>query len=33
MKIICQTVGKAFLKQEGISSGTCETMEDFNGTN
>lgn len=33
MKIICQTVGKAFLKQEGISSGTCETMEDFDGTN
>ena len=33
MKIICQTVGKAFLKQEGISSGTCEIMEDFNGTN
>lgn len=33
MKIICQTVGKAFLKQEGISSGTCETMEDFNGIN
>lgn len=33
MKIICQTVGKAFLKQEGISSGSCETMEDFNGTN
>lgn len=33
IKIICQTVGKAFLKQEGISSGTCETMEDFNGTN
>lgn len=33
MKIICQTVGKAFLKREGISSGTCETMEDFNGTN
>ena len=33
MKIICQTVAKAFLKQEGISSGTCETMEDFDGTN
>lgn len=33
MKIICQTVRKAFLKQEGISSGTCETMEDFDGTN
>ena len=33
LKIICQTVGKAFLKQEGISSETCETMEDFNGTN
>lgn len=33
LKIICQTVGKAFLKQEGISSGTCDTMEDFDGTN
>lgn len=33
LKIIWQTVGKAFLKQEGISSQTCDTMEDFNGTN
>lgn len=33
LKIIFQTVGKAFLKQEGISSGTCDTMEDFDGTN
>lgn len=33
VKIIFQTVGKAFLKQEGISSETCDTMEDFNGTN
>lgn len=33
LKIICQTVGKAFLKQEGISSETCDTMEDFDGTN
>ncbi len=33
LKIICQTIGKAFLKQEGISSETCDTMEDFDGTN
>lgn len=33
LKIICQTVGKAFIKQEGISSETCDTMEDFDGTN
>ena len=33
LKIICLTVGKAFLKQEGISSDTCDTMEDFDGTN
>lgn len=33
VRIIFQTVGKAFLKQEGISSETCDTMEDFNGTN
>lgn len=33
LRIICQTVGKAFLKQEGISSETSETMEDFDGTN
>ena len=33
LKIICQTVRKAFVQQEGISSGTCDTMEDFDGTN
>lgn len=33
LKIICQTIRKAFLKQEGISSETCDTMEDFDGTN
>ena len=33
VKIIFQTVGKAFIRQEGISSETCDTMEDFNGTN
>lgn len=33
LKIICQTVGKAFIRQEGISSETCDTMEDFDGTN
>lgn len=33
LKIICLTVGKAFLRQEGISSDTCDTMEDFDGTN
>ncbi len=33
VKIIIQTIGKAFIKQEGISSETCETMEDFNGVN
>lgn len=33
VKIIIQTIGKAFIKQEGISSETCETMEDFDGTN
>lgn len=32
LKIIFQTVGKAFLKQEGISSATSETMEEFKGT-
>jgi len=30
LKILFQTIGKAFLKQEGISS---DTMEDFDGTN
>lgn len=29
IKIIFQTVGKAFIKQEGISSETSATMEDF----
>lgn len=33
LKIIFQTIGKAFIKQEGISSETCDTMEDFDGTN
>ena len=33
LKILFQTIGKAFLKQEGISSDTSETMEDFDGTN
>lgn len=33
LKIVFQTIGKAFLKQEGISSETSDTMEDFDGTN
>ena len=33
LKILFQTVGKAFIKQEGISSATSDTMEAFNGTN
>jgi undecaprenyl phosphate N,N'-diacetylbacillosamine 1-phosphate transferase len=33
LKIIIQTVGKAFIKQEGISSATSDTMEDFDGAN
>lgn len=33
LKILFQTVLKAFIKQEGISSATCDTMEDFDGTN
>ena len=33
LKILFQTIGKAFLKEEGISSGTSDTMEDFDGTN
>lgn len=33
LKIIVQTIGKAFFKQEGISSETSDTMEDFDGTN
>ena len=33
LKILFQPIGKAFLKQEGISSDTSDTMEDFDGTN
>ena len=33
LKIILQTVEKAFIKREGISSATSDTMEDFDGTN
>lgn len=33
LKILLQTVVKAFFKQEGISSATSDTMEDFDGTN
>lgn len=33
LKILFQTIGKAFLKQEGISSDTSDTMENFDGTN
>lgn len=33
LKILFQTIGKAFLKQEGIPSDTSDTMEDFDGTN
>lgn len=33
LKILWQTLGKAFIKQEGISSKTCATMEDFDGRN
>ena len=32
VKIIFQTVGKAFFKKEGISSETSATMEEFMGT-
>lgn len=32
MKIIFQTIGKAFFRKEGISSATSDTMEDFLGT-
>ena len=32
LKIIVKTVKKAFLKQEGISSSSSETMEEFMGT-
>ena len=31
MKIILLTIFKAFIKKEGISSETCDTMEDFKG--
>lgn len=31
--ILFQTVGKAFIKHEGISSATSDTMEDFDGNN
>ena len=33
IKILFQTVVKAFIKQEGISSATSDTMEDFDGSN
>ena len=33
LKIIIQTVEKAFIKREGISSATSDTLEDFDGTN
>ncbi len=33
VKIIFQTIGKVFIKKEGISSATSDTMEDFDGTN
>jgi undecaprenyl phosphate N,N'-diacetylbacillosamine 1-phosphate transferase len=33
LKILFQTVEKAFIKREGISSDTSDTMEDFDGTN
>ena len=32
LKIIFQTVGKAFFRKEGISSATSDTMEEFLGT-
>lgn len=32
VKIILQTIGTAFIKQEGISSATAATMEEFMGT-
>lgn len=32
VRIIIKTIWKAFFKEEGISSGTCETMEEFKGT-
>lgn len=33
LKIIFQTMEKAFIKREGISSATSDTMEDFDGMN
>lgn len=33
LKILFQTIGKAFFKREGISSATSATVEDFNGIN
>lgn len=33
LRIIFQTIAKVFISQEGISSATCATMEDFDGTN
>lgn len=33
LKILIQTIEKAFIKPEGISSETSDTMEDFDGTN
>lgn len=32
VKIVLQTIGKVFIKQEGISSSTSETMEEFMGS-
>ena len=32
VKIICQTVGKAFIKREGVTSETSVTMEEFMGS-
>lgn len=33
LKILFQTIEKAFFKKEGITSTTSDTMEDFDGTN
>lgn len=33
VKIVFDTIRKAFIKHEGISSATSDTMEDFNGVN
>lgn len=33
LKIVLQTIEKAFIKPTGISSESCETMEDFTGNN